>query len=50
MAKIKDGEKNDQVTPIAPQEWAKTAGGGAGVVATGVKQQVQAGLAQLVAW
>ena len=50
MVKIEEGEKKDQMTPIAHQEWAKTAGGGLGVVATGPKQQALVGSAQWVTW
>ena len=45
--KIKDEGKNGQVTPIIPRGWTRTAGSGAGIVATGTRKQEQAGLARM---
>jgi hypothetical protein len=48
--KIKDEGKNGRLTPIIPRGWTRTAGSGAGIVATGPMEQKQAELAWVESW
>jgi hypothetical protein len=48
--KIKDEGKNGRLTPIIPRGWTRTAGSGAGIVATGLLEQKQAELAWVESW
>ena len=48
--KIKDEGKNGRLTPIIPRGWTRTAGSGAGIVATGPLEQKQAELAWVESW